>query len=97
MLFTAKDIATFDEWTRVLATVRPVAVTASMLRTAESAMRVLAAHSAGTHRLPIVDYFIAAAAQELGGGVLHYDHDFERLAEVMEFESVWLVPPGSIP
>jgi predicted nucleic acid-binding protein len=97
VLFTAKDITAFEEWTRLLAAVWPVSVTASMLRAAESAMRDLAGGSAGAHRIPIVDYFVAAAAESVGGAVLHYDRDFDRLAEVMEFESIWLAPPGSIP
>jgi hypothetical protein len=29
--------------------------------------------------------------------VLHYDHNYGTLAEVMQFESVWLAPPGSMP
>lgn len=97
VLFTARDITAFDEWARHLAIVQSVSVTASMLRAAESAMRDLSGRSAGAHRIPVVDYFVAATAQELGGAVLHYDHDFDRLAEVMHFESVWLAPPGSIP
>lgn len=60
-------------------------------------MRALAQRSAGAHRISVADYFIAAAAQDIGAAVLHYDRDFDRLAEVMEFESVWLAPPGSIP
>jgi predicted nucleic acid-binding protein len=47
--------------------------------------------------MPPVDYLTAASAQALGGAVLHYDRDYDRLAEVMEFESVWIAPPGSIP
>ena len=28
--------------------------------------------------------------------VLHYDHHFDRLAEVLHFRSVWLAPAGSL-
>lgn len=59
-------------------------------------MRALAHRSAGAQRLPIVDYLVAASAQQLGAAVLHYDRDYDTLAEVMEFESVWLAPSGSI-
>ena len=52
--------------------------------------------TAGTQRLPLVDYLLAAAAQHTGSAVLHYDHDFDTLAGIMSFESVWLAPPGSI-
>jgi predicted nucleic acid-binding protein len=45
----------------------------------------------------VIDYLIAAAAQEMGAAVIHYDRDFDTLAEVMEFESVWLAPAGTLP
>jgi predicted nucleic acid-binding protein len=45
----------------------------------------------------VVDYLVAAAAQESGAAVLHYDRDYDTLAEVMAFDSAWLAPPGSIP
>jgi predicted nucleic acid-binding protein len=45
----------------------------------------------------VVDYLIAAAAQETGAAVLHHDRDYDTLAEIMGFESVWLAPPGSLP
>jgi hypothetical protein len=39
---------------------------------------------------------IAAAAQDAGIGVLHYDHHYDRLAEVLHFPSVWIAPPGGL-
>jgi len=69
----------------------------SVLRTAEAAMRALAHHSDGTHRTPIVDYLVAAAAQELNATVLHYDADYDLLAGLMDFQSAWLGGPGSLP
>jgi hypothetical protein len=59
-------------------------------------MRTLAHRSAGAQRIPVVDYLIAAAAQDTGAAVLHYDRDYDTLAEIMGFESVWLAPPGSL-
>ena len=58
-------------------------------------MRTLAHRSAGAQRIPIVDYLIAAAAQEMGAAVIHYDRDYDTLSEVMTFKSAWLAPPGS--
>jgi predicted nucleic acid-binding protein len=60
-------------------------------------MRALAHRSAGTHRIPIVDYLTAASAQEINATVLHYDADYDVLSQVMSFESAWLAPPGSLP
>jgi predicted nucleic acid-binding protein len=60
-------------------------------------MRTLAHRSAGAQRLPIVDYLVAASAQELGTAVIHYDRDYDTLAELMEFESIWLAPAATLP
>lgn len=97
ILRTARGGDQFDELAERLSILRAAPHTNSVVRASESAMRMLAHRSAGTQRLPLVDYFLAAAAQELGAAVLHYDHDYDTLAEVMEFKSVWLAPPGSIP
>lgn len=50
----------------------------------------------GHHRVPPSDLVIAACAHASGRGVLHYDHDFDRVAEhtALRFESVWLAEPG---
>ncbi len=50
----------------------------------------------GQHRLPIPDLVIAAAAESAGLTVLHYDADFERIAEVTGQEQDWVVPRGSV-
>lgn len=53
--------------------------------------------SAGAQRLPIVDYLVAAAALELSAAVIHYDRDYDTLAELIGFEPVWLASPGTLP
>jgi predicted nucleic acid-binding protein len=73
-----------------------VPVTRSVQRAALTALRELARRGAGYHRVPVPDVLIAAAAQEAGVGVLHYDHHYDRLAEVLHFSSVWLAPAGSL-
>jgi predicted nucleic acid-binding protein len=52
----------------------------------------------GHHRLPPVDLLVAALADRHGLGVLHYDHDYDVIAERtdLSFESVWVAPRGSI-
>jgi predicted nucleic acid-binding protein len=45
---------------------------------------------------PIADALIAAAAQDAGVEVLHYDHHYDRLAQVLSFASVWLAPAGAL-
>jgi predicted nucleic acid-binding protein len=97
ILLTARDSTTFDALAEELSACRTAPLTSSVIRAAEEAMRALTHRSAGAHRLPIVDYLLAAAAQESGAAVLHYDRDYDTLAEIMEFESIWLAPAGLLP
>ena len=50
----------------------------------------------GHHRLPPVDLLIAALADRHGLGILHYDHDYDVIAEKtdLRFDSVWLALRG---
>jgi predicted nucleic acid-binding protein len=97
ILLTARDGHGFDVVAERLSALRHAPLTTAVIRAAQDAMRTLAHRYSGAQRLPIVDYVVAAAAQESGSAVLHYDSDYETLAEVMAFESVWLAPAGSIP
>jgi predicted nucleic acid-binding protein len=96
MLFSARGGEFFDELAQQLSVVRTAPLTATIARAAEEAMRTLSHRSAGAQRIPIADYLIAAAAQELGAAVIHYDRDYDTLAEVMTFESIWIAPRGSL-
>jgi predicted nucleic acid-binding protein len=97
ILLSARGGGEFDQLSERLDTIRAAPLSASVVHAAEAAMRALAHRSAGAQRVPIVDYLVAAAAQELGAAVIHYDHDYDTLAEVMEFESIWLAPAGTLP
>ena len=97
ILLSARDGEAFDTLAERLSALRPAPLNASVVRAAEHAMRALAHRSAGAQRLPIVDYLVAAAAQELGAAVIHYDRDYDTLAELLEFESIWLAPAGTLP
>ena len=97
ILLSARDGRAFDVLAERLTALQAAPLNASVIRAAEQAMRALAQRSAGAQRLPIIDYLVAAAAQELGAAVIHYDRDYDTLAEWMEFESVWLAPAGTLP
>ncbi len=64
--------------------------------------RALAAQSelasVGRHRLTPIDIVIAACAHEADAGVLHYDGDYDILAErtSLDFQSEWVAPPGTL-
>ncbi len=49
----------------------------------------------GQHRRPIPDLFVAAAALEHDATVLHYDHDFDLIAEATGLSARWIIPPGT--
>jgi predicted nucleic acid-binding protein len=52
----------------------------------------------GTHRaVGIEALLIAAAAQEAGLVVLHYDQDFDRITDVTGQPAEWVVPHGTVP
>lgn len=97
ILFSAQTSAQYEEWDEALSALPEIAVTRTVCDAAVTAMGVLAAHSDGYHRIAPPDWLIAAAAQEAGIGVLHYDGDFDRLKEVFHFESRWIAPAGTIP
>lgn len=97
ILLTARDGDSFDTLADQLSSLRNAPLTSAVLSGAQDAMRRSAHRFAGAQRIPIVDYLVAAAAQEIGGAVLHYDNDYDMLAEIMEFESIWLAPAGDLP
>ncbi len=65
-------------------------------RLALEAQRELA--EVGHHRLAPIDVLIAACAHRAEAGVLHYDRDYDLIAEhtSLAFESEWLASPGSL-
>jgi hypothetical protein len=50
----------------------------------------------GRHRVPIPDLLVAAAAETGGLTVLHYDSDYDTIAEVTGQPVEWVVPRGSL-
>jgi len=96
LLLSARGGSEFDLLAEQLDTLRVAPLDALIISAAEAGMRTLAHRSDGAQRLPVVDYLVAAAAQELGAAVIHYDRDYDTLAEVMEFTSIWLAPAGTL-
>ena len=69
-------------------------ITADVMAKAIELQHELARH--GQHRIPIPDLIISAVATIAGLVVLHYDHDFARIASVGGANHEWVVPAGSI-
>lgn len=97
LLYSATTRAELVQLDADLAHLRDVPITRGTLAAARRAMLDLAARgSDGNHRLPPQDAIIAACAAEHGCAVLHYDAHYDRLAEVLGFESIWCAPRGTI-
>jgi predicted nucleic acid-binding protein len=56
------------------------------------------AHQGGLHHRAVrhPDLLIAAAAEAAGIPVLHYDEDYDRIADITEQDVRWLAPRGSL-
>jgi predicted nucleic acid-binding protein len=81
---------------RTLVGLREIAVDRAVQRDVLSAMRELADEgSHGAHRLPLTDLTVAVAAQASGLDVLHYDHHFERLGELLGVRMLWIDDPSA--
>jgi predicted nucleic acid-binding protein len=73
-----------------------IAIDGEVERIALQAQRELA--EIGHHRLPPTDVVIASCAHRAEADVLHYDGDYDLLAEhtSLIFESEWLAAPGTL-
>ena len=94
--YSARDARDHDDVLDELLALPQFEIDARVERRAVEAQRQLA--RVGHHRMPPVDLLVAAIADRHGLGVLHYDHDYDLLAEKtdLEFESVWLAPRGAL-
>lgn len=99
VLYSARDADELSELLEELTEGMPyVDLDHSTWRLAFEAQRRMAAVAPQFHRRPFADYLIAATAHQRGLGVLHYDRDYDLLAEHagLSFESRWVAAPGSL-
>lgn len=92
--FSARTATEFDALTGALDVFAQVPVTDADLRHAQTVQRLLALRGQRGRKIP--DLVIAAVAERLGLIVLHYDQDFELIAEVTGQSHEWIAPRGSI-
>jgi predicted nucleic acid-binding protein len=96
LLHSTRSAAEFEALDDLLGYFGLIPVSKGAFRTAERAIRELAAFGEGYHRVGVADALIAASAHERGVGVLHYNHvHYDKLRRVLRFESVPLAPPGT--
>jgi predicted nucleic acid-binding protein len=73
-------------------------LTAEAAASALTSQAALATTPGISHRVKPVDLLIAAIAATADIGVLHYDHDYDTIAEhtALSFTSAWVAPRGSL-
>jgi predicted nucleic acid-binding protein len=94
--YSAQDAAEHSEGMERLERLPHFVVDEAVERAALQAQSDLA--RIGHHRMAPADLIIAACAHVAGGGVLHYDRDYDLILEHtrLRFESVWLAEPGTL-
>lgn len=95
LLYSATSRATYRALSEALRGMPRVEVDERVVRRALEIQAMLAERS--QHRaVPLPDLLVAACAERSGLAVLHYDADFERIAELTGQRVRWVVPRGSV-
>ena len=92
--FSARNAAEWDRLGSALTAFELVETTARHVQRARAVQRLLASTSQRGRKIP--DLLVAAAAEEAGLIVLHYDTDFEIIAAVTGQRTQWVASPGTI-
>ncbi|HEY1733423.1 MAG TPA: PIN domain-containing protein [Acidimicrobiales bacterium] len=92
--FSARNAAEWDALTAAVATFVLIETTDAHVRRARQVQRRLAERGLRGRKVP--DLLVAAAAEDHGFVVLHYDVDFDLIREVTGQPTEWVVPAGSI-
>lgn len=98
VLYSARNAREHAELTEELEALRPLELSEAVVSAGLGAQAELARHAAGFHRVPHQDYLVAALAAANELGVLHYDADFDRIAEhsSLAFASIWIASAGTL-
>lgn len=95
LLYSARDRATYRSLVEALRGMPRATIDNATLNRALEVQAMLAERS--QHRaVPLPDLLIAACAEQAELKVLHYDADFDRIAELTGQPTQWIVPRGSI-
>lgn len=95
LLYSARDRGTYRALVEALRGMPRAPVDGDTLSRALEVQAMLAERS--QHRaVSLPDLLVAACAERAGLAVLHYDADFERIAELTGQRTQWIVPRGSV-
>jgi predicted nucleic acid-binding protein len=78
-----------------LATFESVPMPAALWSRARQ-LQISLAVSGDHRRVPPVDLLIGCSAEAAGVPLVHYDRDYERIANVSTLEDHWLLPDGTL-
>jgi predicted nucleic acid-binding protein len=98
MRYSAHDGKHFASLAKQLGALPHASLDAESAASALTAQTELAKATGISHRVKPVDLLIAAIASAHSLGVLHYDHDYDTIAQhtSLSFASVWAAPRGSM-
>ena len=92
--FSARNQPEWDRLAAALAAFPLIETDAAHVRRARQVQRLLAARGLRGRKVP--DLLIAAAAEQHGLAVLHYDGDFDLISRVTGQPCEWVVPAGTV-
>lgn len=92
--FSARNEREWDMLNETISIFEPVHVESRHFVRAAQVQRILATKSQRGRKPP--DLLVAAVAEDMGFTVLHYDADFDLIAEVTGQSCQWVIPAGTI-
>ena len=92
--YSARNLAEWNQLAAALDAFPLIETDAAHVRRARQVQRLLAARGLRGRKVP--DLLIAAAAEQSGLAVLHYDADFDLISRVTGQPCEWVVPAGSV-
>jgi predicted nucleic acid-binding protein len=98
MRYSARDSSGFALTAKRLDGLPHASLNTESAAAAVMAQAELAATAGISHRVKPVDLLIASIAATRDLGVLHYDHDYDTIAQYtsLSFDSIWVAPRGDI-
>jgi predicted nucleic acid-binding protein len=94
LLYSARGARDYDQLASDLARLPYLRLDEQAAETATAAQAALARRA--QHRLPAVDFLVAAVAEAAGAVLLHYDRHFDAIARVTGQPMEWLARRGSL-
>ncbi|MBV8160995.1 MAG: PIN domain-containing protein [Acidimicrobiia bacterium] len=92
--YSSRNAREWDQDIDDLAVFELIETTANHMRRARQTQRLLASRSQRGRKIP--DLLVAAAAEEAGLTLLHYDADFDLIAKVTGQHCQWVVAAGTV-